>query len=329
MGLLDWFKPNVEKLIEDIQSKDIALATKAVRTLAKTKDPRSVGLLVAALENEIYIERDGAAVSPVSEAAEEALVQIGSSAVASLIANLTRNEKPKDWLIRLKSARIIGRIGDASAVASLMPLLKDSERLVRDAAIKAFCAIGKPAADSLIVASKEDNSLMQLGAYEVLAIIGDSRAAEPLINALSNQNIEIKKQAARALGRLSESRVVAPLMACLDEHDQDLKAYAIESLVMIKEGRDALIGLLSTKENWTRRSYAIDALSDAIQFGSLKNSTCGNEVIRTAIRLGYGKVEIMSLLRLFNSIGDSRAALIGRLAESGNSNQMEQIIRGL
>ena len=83
-----------------------------------------------------------------------------------------------DRSVRRRAALAAGRIGDASAVPALIPLLQDSELEVRQMAAFALGLIGEPlAVDPLLAALKDPEPVVRGRAAEALGQIGDARAA--------------------------------------------------------------------------------------------------------------------------------------------------------
>ena len=155
---------------------------------------------------------------------------------------------------------------------------------------------------------------------------GDPQVVDDLISRLRSEDVVVQKEAARSLGRCGDARAVEPLMDCLRSENQNLRAYAVQSLVMIGGAEQSLVDILSHSRDWALRSRLIDALTDAVRFGSLKNNPRANHVIRRAIRAGWGEVEVLSLLRLLQEAGDPGAQLLARAIDSGNEAAVKLVI---
>ena len=113
----------VETLIEDLKDDDWGTRQKAVETLGRIGHASAVEPLLQALE-------EGRGWRGYRETLIAALWGIGEPAVEAL----TRALNDQDWLIRMRAAQALGRIGDASAVEALTQALKDKDRRVREVA---------------------------------------------------------------------------------------------------------------------------------------------------------------------------------------------------
>ena len=130
-------------LLKDLESDDIERGVSAVEALGKSRNAAAVLPLIAALENENYIASGNSAVAPVAEAAEKALAQLGPLAFDTVLPLLQRFDKPSDWHIRVRAARILGQIGDPRAAAPITRLLREQDSAVRSAAVQALAKIRK------------------------------------------------------------------------------------------------------------------------------------------------------------------------------------------
>jgi HEAT repeat protein len=172
----------VEPLINLLADEDILVRREAARALGRISDPRGIKPLITALK-----DKD----SQVQKNATEALdrlewksknengkilylvgrqdwvecVEIGAPTVESFITLLI----DEDRRVRMKSADLLGKIGDPRAVEPLILLLKDEDIGVR---ISVARALGK---------------------------IGDRRAIEPLIAALSDKDRNLQRTVKKAL----------------------------------------------------------------------------------------------------------------------------------
>src|ERR1035441_7916220 len=74
---------------------------------------------------------------------------------------------------RVRAAERLAKAKDASAVEALTAALEDGDSRVRDAVIRALEKVGEPAAASLRTAAAKGHPIVQAGAAEALASIGD------------------------------------------------------------------------------------------------------------------------------------------------------------
>ena len=131
--------------------------------------------------------------------AADALSQIGSPAVAPLIAVL--GDRSHDWEVLLSAAGVLGQIGDARAAEPLIGALK--------AALDA----------------RAPDVMMRLTAAEALGQIGDPRVVEVLAAAFK-EGPATRSVAAQALGKIG-APAVATLKAALQGQDTEVCAAAV------------------------------------------------------------------------------------------------------
>jgi HEAT repeat protein len=322
---------DISGLLKDLERDDIERGVCAAEALGKSQNPAAVLPLITALENKNYVASGNSAVAPVAEAAEKALIQLGPLAFDHVLPLLQRYDKPGDWHIRVRAARILGQIGDPRAAAPITHLLREQDSAVRTAAVKALSSIGKPAREALIEASKQENNLMKTGANEALALIGESpQGAETSLidDLMKNSDLSIKKQAARALGNIGSKEGIDALISSLKEEDKDLRAYAMQSLVRIgPPAEEKVLAALNNIDRETMRNTR-NALMDAIQFGELKKEPKTITIVKNAIKQSYGKEEIVSLLHMLTVLGDPSGVQLTTAAMANDTSTVNRILDG-
>ena len=147
---------------------------------------------------------------------------------------------------RVRAAERLAKAKDASVVEALTAALEDGESRVRDAVIRALEKVGEPAAASLRTAATKGHPIVQAGAAEALASIGDVNAIDILTRLLDSGELRVRKQAVRALGRYrignrlddqqaNMARTIAPLVKVLKDDDADLRACAEQSFITLRK----------------------------------------------------------------------------------------------
>ena len=160
-----WFlKPNVEKLkrsqnvrglIRALRHSNTGVRTRAKWALVGLRDKRAVRLLCQLLADPSFPDRD-----------RQLDTAIGA---------------------RVAAARILSRIGDASALDSLITALEHQFEKIRAAAADALGEIGDGrAVRALIIALEREKTgaIAQAGVAEALGRLGDRAAVKPLIRRL-------------------------------------------------------------------------------------------------------------------------------------------------
>jgi HEAT repeat protein len=149
----------VEPLTKALRVRNSPFLEKTLEALGKTGDVRAIEPLNKILEEEDERRH-------IREKAVEALAEIGSPAIESLIKVLGDTY----WQVREKAVESLGNIGDPRVVEPLIHELEDEKR-----------------------------NPVQGKAAEILGKIGDTRAVRPLVNALEDENSEVRRKAAESL----------------------------------------------------------------------------------------------------------------------------------
>ena len=247
----------VDDLILDLKDENYSIRDNAIRILGEIGDPRAVGPLINALndEDEFWLIR---------ELADFALGEICDPIAVDPLIDALKDDDP---YVRGRVASALGEIGDPRAVDPLIDALNDEQNFVRSDAAFALGLIGDPKAmDPLIEALKDDDlevqlwgasSLVKLGKMEYLDLvllalqdesdhtrfvaadalgkIGDPRAVDPLIDALEDEDEDslVRKNAALALGKIGDPRAVDPLIEALKDEDSFVLTGGAEALDMM------------------------------------------------------------------------------------------------
>jgi HEAT repeat protein len=244
----------VAEQIASLRDEDWAIREEAATRLGSLKDPRAVAPLVSLLR-----DRDRS----VREAAIEALRSIGAPCVVALgdcladpelsvqeaaaavlasIADerafdpLVRALHSPDWIVRMYATRAVGRLKNPRAIQSLIPLLQDRVKAVRQEASSALGAIGETAIPSLVEALTHQDWPVRLHAVEALGRTRSSNAVEPLCSVLVNDaDSAVREDAVRALGDIGDPQAVECLLTVVLE--PPLRFLAVEALGRIRDRR--------------------------------------------------------------------------------------------
>ena len=244
----------VAEQIAALRAEDWAIREEAATLLGDLKDPRAVCSLVSILR-----DRDRS----VREAAIRALVSIGEPSVVPLGACLTDPElsvqeaasvvlasiadgrvlhplvqalRSPDWIVRMHAAKAMGRIKDPGSIQSLIPLLQDNVKAVREETSTALAAMGEAAIPSLLGALMHEDWLVRLHAVESLGKTKSRKAVEPLLSVLCNDgDSAVREDAIRALGEIGDPQAVEFLFIAMKE--PELRTSAVEALGRIGDRR--------------------------------------------------------------------------------------------
>jgi HEAT repeat protein len=199
-------------------------------------------------------------------------VRVGSGAVEALVECL----RSRDAALRKSAARLLGRVGDDSAIEALVAALSsDSLDVVqaaaealrmlrwkpdRSAAGAAYLAsqtqsdrcleIGADATPSLIAALDDRHQDARDAAAQALVQVG-APAVEPLIGLLSDGAKTVRSTASWVLGEIGDVRAVEPLIAGLADRVEDVRVAARRAVVRIgAPAVEPLIAALRDSHDW-------------------------------------------------------------------------------
>jgi HEAT repeat protein len=232
---------DVPGLIKALRHSDWKVRAAAAEALGEVGDARAVRPLERVRTGDRYsgevveeCEDHALYAYPVKEAAEGALVRIGSRDSESFIAILREcqgggiiprvlsqmGSPPVELVIsalrdrgqhagwaRENAAWILGEIGDASALEALTAALSDDKYLVRTTSIAALEKLWRrlelPPETLLAILKYAAHYPMQIRAAKALGEMHDTRATEPLVALLRSSNEDVRKAAAEDLESIS------------------------------------------------------------------------------------------------------------------------------
>lgn len=231
-AIAEWSKDHEQRPLP----KEMSVPKDVAEALAELEDAHAAGLIAAALGD-----------SRSSGEAMEAVGELGEVALAPLLVALEQND---DYLVRMRAAIALGKLGDARAVVALGVAVKDDDEWpVRQEAADALGELGDArAVDPLIAALREKKGNysyeVQMAAAAALAKIGDPQAVRALGDAVKyDDEWPVRKAAAQALGEIGDARAVGPLTAALGDAEERVQACAAEALEAVRSraGKDEVV----------------------------------------------------------------------------------------
>jgi HEAT repeat protein len=293
----------VPELIKCLEDTDYDVRIAACTALGKIGDPSPVPVLITCLDY-WYI----------SQAAANALIQIGKPAVPALIETLTDpNER-----VRKAACTALGQIGDSIAVPELIQCLKDRYSDVSIAACTALGQIGDSiAVPELIQCLKYRYSDVSIAACTALGQIGDSVAVPELIQCLKDRYSDVSIAACTALGQIGDASAVPALIACLDDISVDYHNYYTNDADIYKAATNALVQI---------GEAAVPALNEALK--------SENDFVRSAAYIALGQIRESSAIPeliqcLKNTYPEVRIAACTALGHIGDSSAVPELIKCL
>jgi HEAT repeat protein len=244
----------VTEQIAALRDDDWAIREEAATRLGHLKDARAVDPLVSTLWDRDRSVRD-AAVGALTSIGAPAVVAVGTclsdpelsvqEAASAILASLADERvldpllgalQSQDWIVRMHAVRAVGRIKNPRSIPSLLPLLQDHVKAVREEASSALVSIGETAIPSLVEALTHREWLVRLHAAESLGKTKSRKAVGPLLMTLSNDaDSAVREDAIRALGEIGAPEAVDGLLAVLDR--PGLRTLAVEALGRIGDRR--------------------------------------------------------------------------------------------
>ncbi len=247
---------DLEGLIKDLKSGNVARMHVAGIRIAEIRDSglckRAVSALIEVLLG------DNALIKPITG---HVLVRIGKPAVPALIGILGT----ENILSRTTAILALGEIGDVSAVAPLIELLKHGKEQLQEDAGMALGDIAKrnprtkgllDAVPALIGALISGKTELRITAVTALGHIGDASAVPALAEALKDENDDVQIRAVISLLGIGDSSVVPVLIAALDYGDPALRFH-------VSRGLESIVRKCETMEEVERIESQIEEFSAA------------------------------------------------------------------
>jgi len=273
---------NVNRLV-DLLAEDQYSKPALIEVLTAHKDRLNVRQLL----NQIYY------LQPNEKAAVFKLID--EIATEDLLPDLIERMDGKDPVVKMHLINIITRYDRPEVHRVVQEQLRDSNKLVREAALDAASKLGK-AFDTGLVASllidpdigvmnkavdvlvkindpetvrhllpalKSENEFSRRAAVEVLNEIGTTDSVKYLLEAVGDEDWWVRSRACDALARIGGPRVVDAVLALVNDKDENIRRAAIEILNTCKDKRaiDHLIAAIDDKDWWVSERAA-DALAE-------------------------------------------------------------------
>lgn len=256
---------------------------------------------------------------------------IGEIMDVSALPDLLARIDGKDPVARLNIIQLVARFDDPLVRNALQTQLRDSNRLIRGAALNAIAQMTGPvdvaiiarllrdsdmevqnrAVEVLIRARdpgvvphlvdvlKDENEYARRAAVEVLNEVGDAASVKFLLDAIKDADWWVRSRAADALAKIGGPRVLQAVLQLVRDQDGDVRRAAIEILNQTKDTRavDSLIEATNDSDWWVSER-AVDALAE---IGNRKAVPRLLEMLRGEPR------SIPTALRALGKLGDPQA----------------------
>ena len=211
-----------------------------------------------------------------------------------MIPDLIARMGGKDPYIKIHLINLLGKFDKADVNQALEMQLKDSNKMVRGAALSALKSRGgdvnieavskllqdpdidvqNKAVDMMVRinhpdtvkylanALKDESEYARRSAVEVLNEIGNPDSVKELLNVIKDDDWWVRSRAGDALAEIGGPKVVDSVVTLINDKDEDIRRTAIEILNATKDER-AVDHLIKATEDadWWVRERSVDALS--------------------------------------------------------------------
>ena len=274
--LLDWFDDReVSKpaLIEVLRVHKQDLSVHELLQRAYDLDPKESAAVFKIIEDMVRPEMVPDLVSRLG--GRDPVIKV------HLIRLITRFDKPevdnalemqlKDTNKMVRSAALgaLANRGDSVNVAAVAKLLQDTDLDVQAKAVDMLIQLDHPdTVKYLTEALKDESEYARRAAVEVLNDIGTKDSVKQLFEAIKDDDWWVRSRAGDALAEIGGPKVVDSVVSLIKDEDEEIRRTAIEILNATKDERavNALIKAADDSDWWVRER-AVDALS---KIGSTK-----------------------------------------------------------
>jgi HEAT repeat protein len=243
MSMVQTSSVPIDSLIREVREQPTKrLRLRAVRALGELKNARAIKPLRRLL-NEYDTE--------LSATTQDALSKIGQAAWA-----------------RHGAVIALGNIASSRALAALIAALEDDSEYVRAEAARASAKIGDDSAVPTLIYVLEGDEHQFVrreaaGALRSLAVQTPD-VAEAFRTALGDDSWEVRAEAARGLGRIDDPASVETLIAALTDDSYTVMTSAVHALANLRDLALPRLLAVAGGPDTPRREAAIEALNQAV-----------------------------------------------------------------
>ena len=278
--------PEIRKLIEDLESRDLKRKRDAAYALAALRE-KSLPALPALIKT-VRSERD----IQVWNQAATAIARIGKPAEEAIPALLKQLESREDQR-KYRAAFALGKIGP-SAVDGLIKSLQSRSSSTRAAAALALGWMEEkplPAISELAWAISDSDADVRTNSADALVKIGDAAKADVLAALKESDDTEFPEVAIELLGRLGNPspEAMERIQSALKSNHDESRAAAVSALFMVNGAQQN-----GAKQNGDKQN--IDLLRQAL--------TDESEIVRDValVELRRGKLQNASVLPVLQKL---------------------------
>ena len=172
------------------------------------------------------------------EIRRRAVVGLSETGDVSVMRNLFKALKDKDWKCTVRVADTLGTYGGVSIVETVLALLKDKDVSIRQCALESFQTMKDGRTFHLLVEALKDQESRE-HAIEALVAMRDRRAVPVFVKMLEG-DAETSLIAIRALGAFGDPQAIPPLLAQLQRQDKAIRQEVLRALAVLTNEEYAL-----------------------------------------------------------------------------------------
>jgi HEAT repeat protein len=210
------------------------------------------------------LDQGKASVLPLTEllAHEEPTVRASAAEVlgalgdAAALDSLIRALGDADARVRLSATNALGRIKHARAAATLARALQDQDNKVVSAAAAGLENLSELAVDPVFELLNHESAEVRVRAIDVLGRLRHRGACDRLVRGLTDSVAWVRIVSAQALGEVGEIQSASALIQALKDRDPVVRAMAAEALGKLRDFQATmqLLGALSDESDMVRMS---------------------------------------------------------------------------
>jgi HEAT repeat protein len=192
----------------------------------------------------------------------ELLKRLGSATIVDKVIPLL-NDKSRE--IKGLAMEILGDIGNNKATRHIIPLLSSSDWWVRKRGVDALSKIKDPASLKPLLEKLDLERDLKIKAViiETLGEIGDSGSAAKVLQCIKENDMIVRQMAVEAVQKTGDASLVEQIISILKGADVNVRRAGVEILQKLKDPKATgiLIERLSDLDWWVRE-IATDALAE-------------------------------------------------------------------
>jgi HEAT repeat protein len=218
-------EPAIVPLLAFLYHGNAKIRARIIKLVVSAREPRTMGSLVQATGPFAHLLTD-----PEPSIRADCAWGLGRLGQASAVPSLLRAASDPDPLVRAAVATALGTLDAGAAVPILLIGMRDSDKRVREAAEERMTGLGKAGIESLRMHIDETTGDLYWWVLQLLARARDEGAIPRLAAVLRNSPLDRRKLAVEALTDFRTGAAVAALCEALADESSEIRAAAASGL---------------------------------------------------------------------------------------------------